>query len=57
MSRSSSSGGTFGSGVGVGIRKNDSQLLNDFNSSIDTARKKGIIKKLAIKHFGFDASM
>ena len=51
------SGGTFGSGVGVGIRKNDSQLLNDFNSSIDTARKKGIIKKLAIKHFGFDASM
>ena len=51
------SGGTFGSGVGVGIRKDDSQLLNDFNSSIDTARKKGIIKKLAIKHFGFDASM
>ena len=51
------SGGTFGSGVGVGIRKDDNQLLNDFNSSIDTARKKGIIKKLAIKHFGFDASM
>ena len=32
-------------------------LLNDFNSAIDTARQKGIIKKLAIKHFGFDASM
>ena len=51
------SGGTFGNGVGVGIRKADSGLLNDFNSAIDTARQKGIIKKLAIKHFGFDASM
>ena len=51
------SGGTFGSGVGVGIRKDDTKLLSDFNAAIDTARKKGIIKKLAIKHFGFDASM
>ena len=51
------SGGTFGNGVGVGIRKADSSLLSDFNSAIDTARQKGIIKKLAIKHFGFDASM
>ena len=51
------SGGTFGNGVGVGIRKADSALLSDFNSAIDTARQKGIIKKLAIKHFGFDASM
>ena len=51
------SGGTFGNGVGVGIRKADSNLLSDFNSAIDTARQKGIIKKLAIKHFGFDASM
>ena len=51
------SGGTFGNGVGVGIRKADSGLLNDFNSAIETARQKGIIKKLAIKHFGFDASM
>ena len=51
------SGGTFGNGVGVGIRKADNSLLSDFNSAIDTARQKGIIKKLAIKHFGFDASM
>ncbi len=51
------SGGTFGNGVGIGIRKKDTNLLNSFNSAIDTARKKGIIKKLAIKHFGFDASM
>ncbi len=51
------SGGAFGNGVGVGIRKSDTKLINDFNSAIDVARKKGIISKLAIKHFGFDASM
>ena len=51
------SGGAFGNGVGVGIRKSDTKLINDFNSAIDQARKEGIISKLAIKHFGFDASM
>ncbi len=59
------SGGAFGNGVGVGIRqggddaigKRDAKLLKDFNKAINIARKKGIISKLAIKHFGFDASM
>ena len=59
------SGGAFGNGVGVGIRqggddaigKRDAQLLKDFNKAINKARKQGIISKLAIKHFGFDASM
>ena len=59
------SGGAFGNGVGVGIRqggddtigKRDAKLLKDFNKAINKARKKGIISKLAIKHFGFDASM
>ena len=50
-------GGDFGNGVGVGIRKVDSKLLNDFNGAIYKARDDGIISKLAIKHFGFDASM
>ena len=50
-------GGDFGNGVGVGIRKGDSKLLNDFNAAIDKARDDGIISKLSIKHFGFDASM
>ena len=50
-------GGTFGNGVGVGIRKGDSKLLNDFNAAIDKARDEGIISKLATKWFGFDASM
>ena len=59
------SGGAFGNGVGVGIRqggddaigKRDVKLLKDFNKAINKARKQGIISRLAIKHFGFDASM
>jgi octopine/nopaline transport system substrate-binding protein len=59
------SGGIFGNGVGIGVRKannseigkRDSKILRDFNNAINTARQKGIISKLAIKHFGFDASM
>ena len=51
------SGGPFGAGVGVGMRKEDTKLLEDFNKAIDTARKQGKISELAIKWFGFDASM
>ena len=51
------SGGPFGDGVGVGIRKDDTELLKAFNKAIDQARKSGKISELAIKWFGFDASM
>jgi len=51
------SGGAFGNGVGVGIRKGDTALLKRFNKAIDQARKSGKIRELAIKWFGFDASM
>ena len=59
------SGGAFGNGVGVGSRQGgegaigtrDAKLLKDFNKAINKARKQGIISKLAIKNFGFDASM
>ena len=51
------SGGAFGNGVGVGIRKDDTDLLKAFNKAIDQARKTGKISELAIKWFGFDASM
>ena len=51
------SGGAFGNGVGVGIRKDDADLLKRFNKAINTARKNGKISELAIKWFGFDASM
>jgi len=63
------SGGAFGNGVGVGLRqasqmgadsaigKRDAELSKAFNKAIDQARKDGVISRLAIKHFGFDASM
>jgi octopine/nopaline transport system substrate-binding protein len=61
------SGGAFGNGVGVGLRQasqlggtlgeRDAELLRAFNKAINQARKDGVISKLAIKHFGFDASM
>jgi len=51
------SGGAFGNGVGVGIRKDDTELLNAFNKAINQARKDGVISRIATKWFGFDASM
>ena len=51
------SGGAFGNGVGVGIRKDDTELLKAFNSAINQARKNGDISRIATKWFGFDASM
>jgi octopine/nopaline transport system substrate-binding protein len=61
------SGGAFGNGVGVGLRQasqlggtlgaRDAELLKSFNKAINQARKDGVISRLAIKYFGFDASM
>ena len=51
------SGGAFGNGVGVGIRKDDTELLKAFNKAINEARKNGDISRIATKWFGFDASM
>ncbi|MDA9744562.1 transporter substrate-binding domain-containing protein [Candidatus Pelagibacter sp.] len=51
------SGGAFGNGVGVGIRKDDTELLKAFNGAINKARKNGDISRIATKWFGFDASM
>ena len=51
------SGGAFGNGVGVGIRKDDTELLKKFNAAINKARQNGDISRIATKWFGFDASM
>ena len=51
------SDGAFGNGVGVGIRKDDTELLKAFNKAIEKARKNGDISRIATKWFGFDASM
>jgi len=58
------SGGVFGNGVGVGLRKpkgskmeQDEFLREDLNKAIRKAKKKGKITELSIKWFGFDASV
>ena len=58
------SGGVFGDGIGIGVRKpkgkkleQDKYLREDLNKAINKARKKGKLSELAIKWFGFDASI
>jgi len=50
-------GGSFGGGVGVGIRKSDSDLTAMFNEAISEASADGSIKSISIKWFGKDISM
>jgi octopine/nopaline transport system substrate-binding protein len=49
-------GGPFGNGVGAGIRKDDQALADMFTAAINAAIADGTVSKLAIEHFGFDAS-
>ena len=49
-------GGPFGEGVGVAVRKKDQDLADMFSRAIEAAIKDGTIKKLAIKWFNYDAS-
>ena len=50
-------GGPFGEGVGVGLRKADTDLLKMFNKAIDEARADGSLAKHFSKWFGKDISM
>ena len=50
-------GGSFGGGVGVGLRKADTDLLEMFNKAIDEARADGSLEKHFSKWFGKDISM
>lgn len=49
-------GGVFGSGVGIGMRKADGPLLAEFNKAVDAATKDGTIKNLSMKWFKFDTT-
>jgi octopine/nopaline transport system substrate-binding protein len=49
-------GGPFGEGVGVAVRKKDQDLADMFSWAIEEAIKDGTIKKLAVQWFGYDAS-
>ena len=51
------SGGPFGNGVGVGIRKEDKKLLKQFNKAIKIANDRGITQRLSVKWFGYNSSM
>ncbi|MFV0431610.1 MAG: transporter substrate-binding domain-containing protein [Alphaproteobacteria bacterium] len=46
----------FGDGMAIGVRKDNQELTQKFNEALESMRKDGTLSKLAIKHFGFDAS-
>lgn len=50
------SGGLWGPGVGAGIRKDDTELLAEFDNAIKAATADGTIKALSLKWFDADIS-
>lgn len=50
------SGGLFGPGVGIGLRKDDTELAAKFDQAIESARADGTLSKLSVKWFGADLS-
>ncbi|MCZ3376207.1 transporter substrate-binding domain-containing protein [Rhizobium sp. AG207R] len=50
------SGGLWGPGVGIGIRKEDVDLVDAFNKAIRDSIKDGTLKTLSLKWFGIDIS-
>ena len=49
-------GGPFGEGIGVAVRKKDPELADLFSRAIEDSIRDGSLKKLAIRWFGFDTS-
>ena len=49
-------GGPFGSGIGVAVRKTDPELTEMFSKAIEASLRDGTVKKLAIEWFTFDTS-
>lgn len=50
------SGGVFGPGIGVGLRKSDTALKEKFDVAITAAVKDGTVKKLSEKWLKFDVT-
>jgi octopine/nopaline transport system substrate-binding protein len=50
------SGGLFGGGIGVGLRKADGDLKKLFDTAIDAAIKDGTVNKLSMQWFKFDVT-
>jgi octopine/nopaline transport system substrate-binding protein len=49
-------GGLLGAGVGVGLRKGDTELKKAFNDAIQSAIKDGTVQKLSMKWFKIDTT-
>lgn len=50
------SGGVFGPGIGIGLRKSDTALKAKFDEAITAAVKDGTVKKLSEKWLKFDVT-
>jgi octopine/nopaline transport system substrate-binding protein len=50
------SGGLWGPGVGIGVRKEDADLVAAFNEAIAGSTKDGTLRELSVKWFGIDIS-
>ncbi len=48
------SGGVFGPGVGIGLRKADSELAAVFNAALEEIALDGTLKRISLKWFGAD---
>jgi len=51
------SGGVFGEGIGVGLRKADEDLLARFNAAIYGLKADGTLREISVKWFGVDATL
>ncbi len=49
-------GGPFGAGVGVGVRKKDQDLADRFTAAINGAIADGTLRRLSLQWFGFDVT-
>ena len=49
-------GGLLGAGVGVGLRKGETELKKGFENAIQAAIKDGTVKTLSLKWFKVDIS-
>ncbi|MFM2044549.1 MAG: histidine-binding periplasmic protein [Pseudomonadota bacterium] len=50
-------GGVFGQGIGIAVRKGETQMLEALNRAIAAMKEDGTLRRLAEQWFGFDASM
>lgn len=48
------SGGVFGPGIGIGLRKQDNELADQFNVGLQELKMDGTLGKISLKWFGVD---